>query len=125
MSNVFNIVSKGGTELVGWDVENYLAFEDAPAEKSFLASVLKNFILGALVTVALVGLSIATGGVAATVFAGAATATVVMTVQALLTGESKSTAEAPKRNWNRCYMWWYWSIIPWWFNCRSRTWWCC
>ena len=88
MSNAFNIVSKGGTELDGWDVENYLAFDDAPAEKKIDWFALGATILGGIAAIAVVA-ALSLTGVGAIVVAGIVAGAVV---GGALTGRSAYNA---------------------------------
>lgn len=76
--------------LCGTEFRDYPPFEDAPNEFDF-SGWLVNIAIGALITVACIALSVATGGLAAVAFAGAAigaaVATTAITIQDALDGD--------------------------------------
>ena len=101
ISNQFDIYSYKNHLLQGREYETYPPFDDAPEEASFnWGGWLTNLAIGAIATVALVGLSVVTGGLAAAAFAGAAvavaTTTVVTSVSDLITGEVTDTKDFVK-----------------------------
>lgn len=81
--------------LLGLDPQPHDRFNDEPEALRNWGKLLLNFIIGAVVTVALVGLAVATGGIAGMALAALAVGTAAKTVQmTLVDGYTKSNRSA-------------------------------